>query len=518
MNAKVIACALLLTVNLSIAQTKLIDSLRSELNKTPEKDRYALYIDLGYKLSSIDPVVAKDFARKAYELAHLNYDSVAIINSRMLIGLLLKIEDPDSSLVIGIKTLAMAEKCQMNRQVYIAMNRNGIIYLFLGKYDRALDCFLKALDLPYVKSNRRAQKMLWNNLGLLYYKIRYYEKALSAYGESLKHADSIAEPGLVAETLLNMSLCESSLKNFQKSNGLIDRGFKICPNDCLDVEGIYYFHSLTVFHFLQGNYDSALHFTNRAYELASRYHDRRMQASSLELKATAYLKLGQVHLAETTILESESILSGSELHAEIRDIYAALAKIAERKGDYKTMAMALKKYTEELDITEATASRVNIMKLEVDLKEREHREQLLVQEMYLKAKEEIISTQRLLIIAVIVICILFSILLVVFIKRHRKKTQHNKLLDKNLQLRTNELHDEMRSAFKAQLFQRELVDKMLVDIDHQMTSMKALLKFISSDETQRDACIKKSETLFLKIETCMRKIKTVISDGAEIHK
>ncbi|RAW01658.1 tetratricopeptide repeat protein [Pseudochryseolinea flava] len=516
-NVIALVCVLVLSVNLSFAQTKVIDSLRNEINKTPEKDRGSLYLDLSYELMELDPIGAKEFTRKAYELSLANYDSVLLIRSRMRIAYLIRYEDSDSSLVMGIKTLAMAEKCPMDHAVFVTMNRIAVNYIYRGKYDRALHFLLKGLELPYAKGNRWAMKALWNNLGLVYYKIKYFEKALFAYNEGLGYSD-LSEQDFAANTFFNMSLCESHQKNFRNSRDHIMKGRKICPGDCTSSEGVHYYFSLSTYHFLKGNYDSVLIFTDRSHGLALKHQDVRMQVSSLEMKAKSYLKLNRIDLAEHTISQARSLVTGSNLHSEIKDVYAVLASVAERKRDYKMMAAALKKYVEELDSTDAAQNRVNLMKLEVESKEREHREEIRIQEMYLKAKEDIISTQRLLIIAVFVICVLFSILLVVFIKRHRQKTQHNKLLDKNLQLRTNELHDEMRSAFKAQLFQRELVDKMLVDIGHQMTSMKALLKFISSDETQRDACIKKSETLFDKIETSMRKIKTVISDGAEIHK
>ncbi|RAW01657.1 tetratricopeptide repeat protein [Pseudochryseolinea flava] len=509
-NVKALVYVLVLMANLSFAQTKVIDSLRNELHNTPEKDRWPLYVDLGYELLTIAPVEAKKFALKSYELSLANHDSVSLIGSRTLIAVLLRDEDSDSSLVMGLRTLAMAEKCQLNRVVYQSMNRIALNYLFRGKYDLALHFLLKAIDLPYAKGNRRANKILWNNLGLLYYKIRYYEKAISAYGESLNYADSIAEPGLVAETLFNMSLCESSLGNFQKSKACIARALKVCPNECNDGEGVQYYSSLATFQFWQGNYDSVIYFTNCAYNLAFKYRDRRMQASSLEMKAKAYLKMDSVHLAETTILKAKSIVLGSELHAEIRDVHAVLAKIAERKGDYKTMAMALKKYTEELDSTEASASRINIMKLEVDLKEREHREQLVVQEMYAKTKEDVISAQRLLIIASGVICCLFAVILVILFKRHMQKTNQNKLLDKNLQLRTHELQHKVSSSIKVQSFQKEVIDKMLLDIDHQLRSMKILLKYIASDETQKNVCVKKSQVLFERIDTSIRKIKSVV--------
>src|SRR5690606_31933677 len=120
-----------------------------------------------------------------------------------------------------------------------------------------------------------------NNIGFVYFKLKNYEKALEYFLKSLEVKKQINDSFQLDRLYINIGLSNIHLGNFTEALSHIKEGLKVCGNNCSDeiiVEGEF---GLGVANFnLKDHAAARTHFSN-SYERAQKNEFKRWEAENL---------------------------------------------------------------------------------------------------------------------------------------------------------------------------------------------------------------------------------------------
>src|SRR4029453_9603682 len=102
--------------------------------------------------------------------------------------------------------------------------RNGLAigYTFQGRYDEALTCYMRVLELLEENDDKKERSVILNNVGLVYFKLNDYDKALFYYDKSLQLKKQLENPVDLDILLLNISQCHAYKSNFVLAKKFMD--------------------------------------------------------------------------------------------------------------------------------------------------------------------------------------------------------------------------------------------------------------------------------------------------------
>ncbi|MGQ9806773.1 MAG: tetratricopeptide repeat-containing sensor histidine kinase [Chlorobiales bacterium] len=109
-------------------------------------------------------------------------------------------------------------------QVY---SQIGAVHLHLNNFEKAIDCYFKALDVYDKQGNAKALSSIYNNLGVIFRKNGSYDEALGYLKKSLALAESQNEPTAVAYPLYHIGNVEKLKGNLKEAQACFQRGLKL---------------------------------------------------------------------------------------------------------------------------------------------------------------------------------------------------------------------------------------------------------------------------------------------------
>jgi tetratricopeptide (TPR) repeat protein len=217
MSCRCVSMLILLIALDANAQNKTIDSLLSLL---PERDcelRFTIYCHLTFEYSDLVDESALAWIDSALSIPHL--DSLMITKGFRIRSMALNsLNNVDDALTQGKKALEISLRNSYTRESARLYNDLGTIYTKKGEYKLAASSLYKSLGLK--KSNLKGAGIgpTFNNIGLLYYKLKDYSRA-SQYFDSAKRngSDSIIIMQNIALCQANMGQINLALDNLNKS-------------------------------------------------------------------------------------------------------------------------------------------------------------------------------------------------------------------------------------------------------------------------------------------------------------
>jgi tetratricopeptide (TPR) repeat protein len=105
-------------------------------------------------------------------------DSLAIVRGgRMRANALTSMGRNEDAITILNTVLPVARRHAERQYIYI-LNSLALCYTNRGTYDKALDYHFQSLELREKEGDKGAMSVSYNNIGLVYFRIKNYEKAL----------------------------------------------------------------------------------------------------------------------------------------------------------------------------------------------------------------------------------------------------------------------------------------------------------------------------------------------------
>jgi tetratricopeptide (TPR) repeat protein len=470
--------ALMLLSSSAYCQQKIIDSLQWEIHSRSGIAKYDPLISL-VRLhgAANNDAVALEFAHKARQIALQTGDTGKIVQSSRIAGQLLnRLLRHKEAEDILTETLPLAKRHQLRSDQSAILNSLAVINTYFAIYDKALDLNFQALRLRQEDKDYDAVATTFNNIGVVYYKLKDYKRGLLYFKEALALRQRLNDDYERGMLLTNVSLCYAYTKDFLNAKLFADSTLAFCNRkQCKDDIRVDAYFSLGIIHFGLGKLNEAEGHFLRSYRLAGYLRNVRYQLDNIDFLSQISISRNQMSMATQYLKVAEKLISQSEpYNLEMIKIYAQFSQMYSKIGDYKNAAFYQQKYIQLKDSVYNEELTTNLMKIEADYLDRENKAKIEAQEQILSLKEEIINRQKTLNIIVSILIILVASFSILLWRNYVRKGMANAMLDEKVKQRTLKLElnrDMLRRAF----IERDLlIEHTRSDIKNMLTTMEGL--------------------------------------------
>jgi tetratricopeptide (TPR) repeat protein len=421
---------------------KVVDSLYSVLETQSGGERFLALYDLTFEYLNSERSQALSLIRQAEAAALLTGDSLWIVKSKRVKGqLLYLLERSLESQSILYEVLQIARRNNFAREQSYTEIILGTSHLYVGNYDKALKHYFDALALSEALDDEKQVGAVYHNIGVAYYKIKDYRRALDYYLESYRiYRANDAKTVDSYLALSNISLCYAHLGDFSSARISLAKSMQGCKSDCSDRLSINIEYSLGLIAYGEGKYDAAALSFLKSYSRAKENHDTRFQFDNIYLLTEIYLRAKHFQKAEELLLEAEKLISaGASFNLEIIKIYSRFSQLYLATQDYKKASVYQFRYIQLKDSIYNEELTTNLMRVQAEFMERENAAKIAGQAEVLRLNQEVIRHQRGLNIASGFLMAAVATILVFLLKNYREKRTLNILLEKKVKERTLEL-------------------------------------------------------------------------------
>jgi signal transduction histidine kinase len=281
-----------------------------------------------------------------------------------------------------------------------------------------------------------------NNIGMVFYNLKDFDKAIQNYLKASEISKEINEYSGLDAIYLNLGLSFNQIGKFDEAIKYFDEAFKLCGDKCNDnilkagFEGLGFAYAAN-----HQNEIAEAHF-KKSLEIARKQNDVRFISENL-------LALGKIEFErenESTglhFLEEAKMFAEAASLAEVKiSIYKELADHYGNKKDYRKSLEYQTRYTKFKDSVYSEQLIRNLAKVQTNYAERENLKTIAAKDQILVYKEDLIQRQRRQYFFIVVItCLVISLagVLFYFSKRQQKVNRElseakNKIEEQNLQL------------------------------------------------------------------------------------
>lgn len=269
-----------------------IDSLLQVL-ETDITDRHKIdiYVKIAESYNSLDFIKMNSYGNKAYTLAKkidyvegeiegINYMGVPAINQE-------KLAEAEQ---LFTKMLDLANKNNYHKGRVKAYKGLGLASWKIGEFDKALEYFLKSLEINQEFFDEGYdQGLLYNNIGLIYSRQGDYNKELKYYRISLDVFERINSKKGIAICYMNIGVYNRNIKNFEKAIDYFSCSIEIHKvlNQKIKIANGY--TNLGKTYFQMGHYNKTLEYYFESLKIREDFN----QKSKI---ANIYSKIGQVYV------------------------------------------------------------------------------------------------------------------------------------------------------------------------------------------------------------------------------
>jgi len=313
----------------------IIDSLLIELDKSSDRDKFDILLDISNSYSESNPALALDFAFDALKQARFDNniektgDALFRISSSYL-------SEPDfhNALIYMDSAILLSEKTDNETMKAKCLNKKGIIYYKQSDYQQAIHFFnaaLKSGDSLFIAQ-------CYSNIGSTYLILGNHNIASDYFYKALRINENNNFTEGIADVYLNLANVYISLEEYgsaldfqlQSLHYFIENDYTTETGYCLSNIGLVYYELNDI--------DTALHYFNRALEINTQTKDQHGIIGSLINIGNAHLKKGNFDIAliniekarllciktEDQYFLSKCLLTEVNIYKEVGDIQTAI--------------------------------------------------------------------------------------------------------------------------------------------------------------------------------------------------
>jgi tetratricopeptide (TPR) repeat protein len=239
-----------------------------------------------------------------------------------------------------------------------ALNNLGLVYDFLGQWDRALPYYEDALAISREIDDRAGEGVYLQNIAGVYDEQGDKQQALALYEDALAILREIGDRAGESFTLNNQGTVYDDLDRYSEALAAYNQSLAISQGI-----GARYIEGRTtanigLVYAKQGQTDQALAFFNQALDIFEETGDQVAQASTLRRVADIQFKSGQLPEAEATLMATVTLLE-SVRASELQD--AERVALFETQKDvymlYQRVLIAQDRVGDALEVAEQGRSR-----------------------------------------------------------------------------------------------------------------------------------------------------------------
>lgn len=325
-------------VMFTFAQSAKVDSLEQLISNEQviASQRVQAMIELARLQMPVSVSQSTATAKSAFELAEKIADKKLMAEAAKEIA---KSYYRQSDLANALEFFKLALKIniEINNTTELAASYNnvGVVYNRLGYYDLALENHLNQLKINEENKNQRGIAISHLNIGNIYENLNDYDKAREQYLMSGEIHKSLSDSNSYANTSINLGVVSMKLKDFEKARGFFNEALLIKEKvgDVINIAAIY--TNLGVINLSEDKLTEALEY----FEMSRTIYD---SIDNRQGVAASQLNIGEVKLhlkqfEESYVLFSDALRIAREIDSRklILDAKSYLVKWFEENGDFR---------------------------------------------------------------------------------------------------------------------------------------------------------------------------------------
>ena len=352
--------------------------------------------------------------------------------------------------------IRFAERHNRNADVVDFHSLNAVGQTFRGEYSSALRSYYKIIPLISLDSIRQMHPEIFNNMGMLYYKINDSRTAIRYY----KEANAITAN---ATSFLNIALAYTEIDsveqvwvNVKQAETLMRRTGSI-PKDSIMLHFVYgRLFDLT-------NPEAAEMQFLQSLSISRREKDLSMEVENLLNLARISAKRQEWPKSEAFLLEAERISERENYNAMMLNVINEFMVIYSALSDKKRLAAYQKRFIENREKLYNAKLALDIARVEGEFLEKEQQKKINVQREGIAYQKSILFYQWLTSAAGVVILILLVVLVRLNYHQLQRKNEIGRLLKAKVKDRQDRLEweidqsEERRNLKEERL--RQLIDR-----------------------------------------------------------
>ncbi len=350
------------------------DALERILPGTEKLERIGIIADLCVALRGVNSEKVIEYGIQGLEL-------LGSVEDKELESAILKelcwakqcLGEYQAALDYGLRKLEIDDKDKSS-----ALNIIGVTYWRMGKYDKALECYLKALNILEVSEDKPGIAPVLNNIGIIYNNMGDRKKALDYYNRSIKICEELELKKGLANSFNNAGNIYRKTGESKKALKYYKKALEIREN-LNDKRG--FSHTLTnigtVYQDLK-NFDKSLKYFLRSLKIEEETGDRLASVDTLLSISVIYASTDRLSKA------LEYVRRGFDFAEEIgvpdlkRDCCETFSTILEQKGNFREALEYHKKYKALNDeiFNEDSSSRINELQVQYETEKKEKEKEI----------------------------------------------------------------------------------------------------------------------------------------------
>lgn len=242
----------------------------------------------------------------------------------------------------------------------------GIIYTFLGMFDKALECLFETLRLCEKTDNENDYIRTCLNIGKCYFDMNSYEKSIEYFHAAQKFSVSNPDDDCKMFLAVNLGLAYAHLSEFDKALERLNEAIEMEKNlEFVKKKGSLICDLGQVYE-RKGDFETALKLYSESLETVRTTSNIILLVSVLNCKAGVHIELGDYAIAEELLMEAHKITSETNLPTQREECFKNLATLYQKKEEYQK---ALEYYSDYHNLHESVFSekvKNSIIKYESD--------------------------------------------------------------------------------------------------------------------------------------------------------
>ena len=269
-----------------------------------------------------------------------------------------------------------AEELSIKREV---LNNLGVLYIWIGQYEKSLGIFNRILGLSRKIKNKRVIVSAYNNIALVYENLGKFDLALKYYKRNMRVEKKLGNKSGIANIYGNMGRVFGQMAKYKKSILYFKKYLKISQelNNKKNI-GVAY-GNLGVSYQGMGNYRKAIECFKQYLAISEKIGNRLGVGIASVNYAEVYYEMDEFNEAKKWFIRGKKIIESADLKYYLIAIYRGLFRIEmlnAENGDRKALEVAeayadrLEKTSNEIGVDEGIAHSLIAKGMLLHFKER----------------------------------------------------------------------------------------------------------------------------------------------------
>lgn len=301
--------------------------------------------------------------------------------------------DKGSMLSVANSLLELSERLKNAKGLSEAHNTIGMVYKSQGNYSKALEHYLEVLRIRESLNDKQGIANVNSNIGNLYMSQKNHQKAIEYNEKALQARIELKDNEGIAISYNNLGTIYNQLRDYKKGSEQLEKAVEIWKALGKKNQLGTTYNNLASSHKLMGEnayskgdtvtekkeYETAINYLLQAIEIKEQEGDKNSIALCNGILANIYTRQKKYELAKEKYMSSLAYFSSSgHLENEIK-VYASLAALFYKMGNYKTACEYETKYANLKDslFTKESARQIGEMNAKYETEKKEQQIKLL---------------------------------------------------------------------------------------------------------------------------------------------